>query len=111
MIVKQPVKRYLTAVNKTKSMELLYPISPNCIAVYCPFHVCEISFKDKSENIQEIDNNQNEIILFPPSSLFINVGLKEITSASLCKFFYCLKFISKGELKVIKLCPHWSSTL
>ena len=31
--------------------------------------------------MQEIDNNQNEIILFPPSSLFINVGLKEITSA------------------------------
>ena len=87
MIVKQPVKRYLTAVNKTKSMEFLYPISPKCIAIYFPFHVCEISFKDKSENKQEIDNNQNEIIVFPPSSLSINVGLKEITSASLCKFF------------------------
>lgn len=86
-IVKQPVKRYLTAVNKTKSMELLYPISPKCTTVYCPFHVCELSFKDKSENKQEIDNNQNEVILFPPSSLSINVGLKEIASASLCKFF------------------------
>ena len=86
-IVKQPVKRYLTAVNKTKSMESLYPISPKCITVYCPFHVYEISFKDKSENKQEIDNNQNEVILFPPSSLSINVGLKEIASASLCKFF------------------------
>ena len=63
-------------------MELIIvSISPKCIAVYYPFHECGISLKDKSENMQEIDNNQNEIILFPPSSLFINVGLKEITSA------------------------------
>ena len=65
-------------------MELIIvSISPKCacIAVYYPFHECGISLKDKSENMQEIDNNLNEIILFPPSSLFINVGLKEITSA------------------------------
>ena len=60
---------------------IIVSISPKCIAVYYPFHECGISLKDKSENMQEIDNNQNEIILFPPSSLFINVGLKEITSA------------------------------
>ena len=63
-------------------MELIIvSISPKCIAVYYPFHECRISLKDKSENMQEIDNNQNEIILFPPSSLFIKVALKEITSA------------------------------
>ena len=63
-------------------MELIIvSISPKCIAVYYPFHECGISLKDKSENMQEIDNDQNEIILFRPSSLFINVGLKEITSA------------------------------
>ena len=91
-------------------MELLYPISPKCIAIYFPFHVCEISFKDKSENKQEIDNNQNEIVLFPPSSLSINRAERNYV-CQLMQIFYCLTFISTGELKVIKLCPHWPSTL
>ena len=80
---------------------IIVSISPKCIAVYYPFHECGISLKDKSENMQEIDNNQNEIILFPPSSLFINVGLKEITSAY--ANFLLFEFISTGEWKVIKL--------
>ena len=68
-------------------MELIIvSISPKCIAVYYPFHECGISLKYKSENMQEIDSNQNEIILFPPQ-LFVYKCRAERNYISLCKFF------------------------
>ena len=110
VILNNPGNCHPTATNKTKSMELIMvSISPKCIAVYYPFHECGISLKDKSENMKEIDNNQNEIILFPPSSLFINVGLKKITSAY--ANFLLFEIHQHRRMKVIKLCPYWSSTL
>ena len=80
------------------------------IAVYYPFHECGTSLKDKSENMQEIDNNQNEIILFPPSSLFINVGLKEITSAY-ANFLLFEIHLHRRMKSYQPLCPYWSSAL
>lgn len=66
-------------------------------------------FNDKSENMQEIDNNQNEIILFPPSSLFINVGLKEITSAY--ANFLLFEIHQHRRMKSYHAMAYWSSAL
>ena len=51
------------------------------------FHPCEISLRDKWENLQGIDNNQDEIILSPPSSLFIIKCMADRNYVSLNKFF------------------------